>query len=162
MSKENGVISVQEKRELAKIITSEFNSIISSMKQEVQFVEGELLEEAKQKFGIKCINKEIQQLQEKIKLLEQRKRELGFAYGDNFAKSFDTKSGDQTVDRSTKAGRFYYMKVSRNSDIKAMERQRDIRLKNLWLTNKRTDVVELINAEVKPILIELKKKGKAK
>jgi hypothetical protein len=142
------IINAVEKRELARLVDTEFSKIIENLKQEVQYTESELLEEAEKKFGIKYINKEIKQLEAKIKMLEDQKEKLGFSrYGNGgFSTSYVDKRG-QIIDPSTKAGRFYYMKVARNVDILALEDQRDNRLKQLWLNSDRKKITELVNTK---------------
>lgn len=137
-----------EKRELAKIIDKEFSTIINNLKQEMKYTEGEILQQAEKKFGLKCIDKEIEQLKSKISMLEKRKTDLGFSayHGKGFAKTWI--GNDNVIDPNTQAGRFYYMKVARNVDIQNLEKQRDDRLKNLWLTNIRTDIKALVEKKV--------------
>jgi len=148
MAKNNGAtINAVEKRELAKIIEAEFNDIISNMKQEIKFTEGEILEQAEKKFGLKCIDLEIKQLKKKIETLENQKQSMGFdKYGNGFSKKWE--DSNHVVDPNTKAGRFYYMKVARNVDIKALENERNSRLKSLWLMDQRTDVKQLTESKV--------------
>jgi hypothetical protein len=150
MAKDNtNTIGAVEKRELAKLIDAEFNKIISHMQQEVKFTEGEILEQAEKKFGVKCINKEIKQLKEKIDMLEKRKSDMGFDtshYGNGFKRVWDNQV--EVVDSRTKAGKFFYLKMARNIDIQNLEAQRDSRLKSLWLTDSRSEVKQL--AEKKP------------
>jgi len=148
MAKDNGVIGVQEKRELSKLIDAEFSEIIQSMKQEIKYTEGEILEEAQKKFGIEALNKEIEHLKEKITFIEQRKTDLGFS-GDSFQTRYPKNGGfGQEIDPNTKAGRYYYMKVARSIDIRQLENQRSDRLKKLWLMDQRTDVSELVAQKV--------------
>ena len=162
MSKTNeNLIGAVEKRELAKLVNDEFNRIIDTMKQEIKFTQGEILEEAKNKFGIECINKEIDHLKEKITMLETKKKDLGFdsSFNSNGFKTRNVKGGyDQEIDPSTKAGRFYYLKIARHGDIKSLEKQRDDRLKNLWLENQRPQIKTLVNIKIDVQQIELKKK----
>jgi len=142
MDKTN-VINAVEKRELAKIMEVEFDKIISNMKQEMQYTESEILEQAEKKFGIKYIDKEIKQLQVKIKMLEEQKGKLGFNTGYNGGFNKKYVENGEVVDPNTKAGRFFYLKVSRNVDIQNLEKQKNDRLKNLWLSSDRGEVKEL-------------------
>jgi len=160
----NGVISVQEKRELSRLINEEFSRIIKNMQQQIEFTEGEILEQARNEFGLKLLEQEIDNLKEKIKLLEDKKKEMGFdsdGYGSNgFKTVWDQKSGDKKVDPNTKAGRFYYLKMAKHADIQALYKQRDERLKKLWLENDRECVKTLVNESVNIKLIEHKNNGK--
>jgi len=145
----NNTIGAVEKRELAKIVDAEFDTIISNLQQEMQFTEGEILEQAEKKFGIKYIDIEIKSLKNKIEMLEKQKSKLGFETGYNggFSKTWDQKGGDQVVDPRTKAGRFFYLKMARNIDIQNLEKQKNDRLKKLWLTDQRSEVKALIEAK---------------
>lgn len=147
MSKSQATIGAVEKRELAKIIDEEFDTIINQMTQEMKFTEGEILEQAEKKFGLKCINKQIKQLQAQISMLEKQKTDLGFnIHGNGFSKTWH--NSDNIVDPNTKAGKFYYMKMARNVDIQNLRDQRNSRLKKLWLLDQREDVVKLSNEKV--------------
>jgi len=162
MVKNNGVIGVQEKRELSKLIDEEFSTIIQSMKQEIAFTEGELLEEAQKKFGYEAMDKEIEHLKDKIKFIEDKQSELGFDSG-SFKKRWVPQKGnrfnnDQEIDPTTKAGRFYYLKVARNVDIRELEKQKSDRLKRLWLLDQRADVTALVNETVDMKLLSKPKK----
>ena len=163
-STKNGVMSVQEKRELSKLINEEFNRIIKNMQQQIEFTEGEILEQARDEFGLKLLDQEIDNLNEKIKLLQDKKKEMGFdsdSYGSNgFKTVWDQKSGDKRVDPNTKAGRFYYIKMAKHADIQALYKQRDERLKKLWLENERESVKALVNESVNVKLIEHKDNNK--
>ena len=148
MSKNNGTIAVQEKRELAKLVTAEFDQIIKQVEEELKFTETGLLEEARNKFGIKAINKQIKQLKEQISMLEKKKQEMGFDSCDELRKTHNYSTGQQEYDRNTKLGRFYCMKIARTADVQALKDQRNNRLKDIWLEDKRAEVKTLIN--VKP------------
>lgn len=152
--KDSNVIGVQEKRELAKIINEDFERIITQLQQEIQYTEGEILEQAKKKFGLELINRQIKKLQEDIAFLEKKRQQLGFdSYGQSFVKTYH-KKGEHIIDASTKAGRFYYMKIARHADIQALNCEKAKRLKDLWLTEKRSEVATISNADIKVKLIE--------
>ena len=157
--KDNGHINTVEKKYLADLIKQEYGDIIDTMQQEIRFTEGEILEEAKNKFGIKLIDQEINNLEEKIKLLQNKKKELGFdnSYNSN---GFSTKfmNGQYVVDSSTKAGRFYYLKMAHQADIQKLKQQRDQRLKDLWLTNDRQSISKLAQQKIDVPMIEFKRK----
>ena len=151
--KDVNVIGTVEKRELAKIITNEFNAVINNLQQEIQFTEKEVLEQAEKKLGIKYINKEIEQLKSKIGLLEKEKGKLGFdGYNKGGFKQI-YKDGEYVIDPSSKAGKFYYLKVTRNIDIQALKNQRDDRLKKLWLSGDRKEIQIIANSKLKTKLI---------
>ena len=161
----NGIVSVQEKRELSKLVSEEFNRIIQNLQQEIKFTEGEILEEAKNKFGIKLIDQEIDNLQDKIRLLEEKKKELGFEGGHNtngFVSTWDNKTSNYAVDPRTQAGRFYYLRMARCADIQTLQKQRDDRLKKLWLDSERVSVTQLVNSPIDIKFIESNKKDEQK
>lgn len=153
--KDSNIIGVQEKRELAKIIGEDFEGIITQLQQEIRFTEGEILEQAHKKFGIKAFNLQITQLKKQIEMLEKQKIELGFDMYDKFRTTWQM--GGSTVDNDSKAGRYYYLKVSKHADIQALNKERTRRLKNLWLTEKRSEVKAIAIGEIKVKLIEHKK-----
>lgn len=145
MSKDINTISVQEKREIAKIISDEYETIITNLQNEIKFTEGEILEEAQKMFGIKAIDLQINQLKEQINMLEKKKLELGFSdrsYDNGFRRKYDKGRGD-IVDPNTKAGKFYYMKMARHTDINELRKQKNERLKNLWLENERSKIIKI-------------------
>ena len=153
------VIGVQEKKELCKIVSAEYDRLIGTMKQEIEFTQGEILEEAKGKFGLSIINQEIKNLEEKIKLLKDKKSDLGFNCNDDkFFTTFDHKSYTHSIDPKTKAGKFYYLKMSRKADIVGLEKEKDNRIKNIWLENDRANVKRIVQEIVKVPMIEYKKK----
>ena len=156
ITKTNGTIGVQEKKELTKIVSGEYDRIIATMKTEIEFTQGEILEDAKAKFGIKLVNQEIKNLEEKIKMLKQKKIELGFDYRDEFSTKMT--DYDRQVDPKSKAGQFFYLKVSRCADIKGLEIARDSRIKNIWLNNDREVIKTLVNEAVNVPMIEHKRK----
>jgi hypothetical protein len=161
----NGIVSVQEKRELSKLISEEFNRIIQNLQQEIKFTEGEILEEARNKFGVKIIDQEIDNLRDKIQLLEEKKKELGFENGHNsngFVSTWDHKTNNYAVDPRTQAGRFYYLRLAHCADIQTLQKQRDDRLKKLWLDSERVSITQLINAPIDIKFIELNKKEEQK
>jgi len=161
MAKDDGIIGVQEKKELSKLIEQEFNTIIMAMKQEIQYTQGEILEEAQKKFGIEALNIEIGHLKEKILFIEKKKQEMGFKHDDGFGTRTSRENHyEQEVNPNTKAGRFYYMKIARSVDIRALENQRSVRLKKLWLNNERTVVQKLIEQEVDMKFLPKPKKEK--
>jgi hypothetical protein len=114
----------------------------------MKYTEGEILEQAEKKFGLKCIDKQIKQLQSQISMLEKQKGDMGFSTygGGGFSKTWQ--GNDNVVDPNTKAGKFYYMKMARNVDIQNLRDQRNARLKKLWLLDQRNDVVKLSNEKV--------------
>jgi hypothetical protein len=150
--KNNGTISVQEKRELSKILDNEFSRIITDVKQEIKYTQGEILEQAKKKFGLQAINLQIKQLNEKIEFLKKKKREMGFDYNDDFETEYDYKMGSM-VKRNTKAGRYFYLKVSKHADIQELEKAKSERLKHLWLSNSRSEVKSLVEKDIQVKLI---------
>jgi hypothetical protein len=156
MGNPNNTIGVQEKKELSKIINSEFERIIEGWKQEIENTEGDLLDKAHHKFGIKIINQEIKNLKQKISLLEDRKRELGFGFDDKFQKSFDYKTNERTIEADSKAGQFYLAQINKTADIKSLEKQRDQRLKDIWLNSDREAVKTLVNEKITTPMIATK------
>jgi len=146
MTKTNGnLINAVEKRELAKIVEIEFNTIIGNMQQEMKYTEGEILEQAEKKFGIKYIDHEIKSLERKIEMLNKQKEKLGFDTG--HYGGFKKEGYGDEVDPNTKAGRFFYLKMARNIDVQNLKDQKNSRLKQIWLTNERADVVKIVNAK---------------
>ena len=152
MAKDNGIIGAVEKRELAKIIEIEFNTIITNMQTEMKYTEGEILEQAQKKFGIKYIDNEIKSLENKIEMLKKQKEKLGFTSG--HCAGFITEGYGQEVDPRTKAGRFFYLKMARNIDVQNLKDQKNGRLKELWLTDQRSEVKELANRKPDIKLLE--------
>ncbi len=154
------IIGVQEKKELTKILTSQYDRLISQMKNEIEFTQGELLEEAHKKFGVKVLNEQIKSLEKQIEIIKQKKTDLGFGgHSDTFStKRIDNLHYEQQIDPNSKAGRFYYLKVGRCADIKGLEKERDQKLKDIWLENDRAIVKTLVNTEVKPQQIAYKVK----
>jgi len=139
---------------LSKLIADEFNRIIESLQQEIKFTEGEILKEAQHKFGLKAINLQIAQLRKQIEMLNKRKEELGFDSNDLFTTVWNNQRSEVKCD--TPAGRFYYLKIKRHADIQSLLKERDNRLKRLWLTDIRKDVASLANQAIKPLLVEKK------
>jgi len=151
-------IGVLEKREVAKLISEEFNELIRTTQNEMKYTEGEILKQAEKKFGLKCIEKQISQLKEQIEMLEKKRTQLGFTNNYNgTASGFVTHWGNnnvQEIDPNTQAGRFFYLKMARNMDIQAIKTQRDSKLKALWLTESRADIVTLANEKPKLQLVK--------
>ena len=163
--KDNGsLIGVQEKREIAHLISDEYSRRITELQQQINFTEGEVLESAQKHFGLPFINQQIQQLMAKIKLLSEKKKELGFDSYDKFDTDFrfDNKLKETVhkVKETTKAGRFFYLKMKAHADVKALHQEQDARLKELWLTPRREEVRRISNREVKYKMIEYKKAHK--
>lgn len=152
---DSNIIGVQEKRELAKIIDADFERIISNLQQEIKFTEGEILEQAHKKFGIKAINLEITHLREKIDLLAKRKKDLGFDSYDKFQTVYTIHGSE--IETDSKAGRYFYLKASKHADIQLLHRERAKRLKELWLTDQRPQVAKIANSDIKVKLLEHKK-----
>jgi len=154
------IVGSLEKRELAKLISAEFNEVIQTTQQEMQFTEGEILRQAEKKFGLQCLEKQISQLREQIAMIEKKRTQLGFMRNYNgtsggFVKSWSSdKGGSQEVDRNTPAGRFFYLKMARNLDIQAIKTQRDNKLKRLWLSEERSEIVAITNEKPKLLLIK--------
>ena len=124
----------------------------------MKFTEGEILVQAQKKFGLACIEKEIKQLKEKIDMLEKRRIQLGFTNNYNgttagFVTNWGT-NGTNEVDRNTPAGRFFYLKMARNLDIQAIKNQRDIKLKQLWLSDDRKQITSIVNEKPKLQLVK--------
>ena len=156
MGNPNNTIGVQEKKELSKIINAQVERIIEGWKQENENTEGEILDKAHHKFGVKIINQEIKNLKQKIQLLEERKNELGFGYDDKFQKDYDYKTQIRSIKPDSKAGRFYLTQISKTADVQALEKQRDQRLKDIWLNSGRDEVKKLVNAEITAPMIATK------
>ena len=143
----NGKIGVQERREIAKLISAEYGRLIDIVQQEIKFTEGEILEVAQKKFGIAIVNQKIKQLEEQIQLLEKKKEELGFTKYDVFRTTWD--KNETIIDRDTPAGRFYYLKVKRTADVQGLHQQRDKQLKDIWLTDNREVIKKLASVSPK-------------
>ena len=153
--KDSNIIGVQEKRELAKIIGEDFEQIIGNLQQQIKFTEGEILEKAHKKFGIKALNMQIEQLEKRIGLLKSQKKDLGFDRDDKFDTHY-TQKGEYEIDKDSKAGRYFYLKISKHADIQALRNERARRLKDLWLTDQRPQVAQIAKADIKVKLIEQK------
>jgi len=152
-------IGTIEKRELAKLMENQFNEVIQTTQQEMQFTEGEILVQAEKKFGIACIEKQVKQLREQIAMLEKKRTQLGFINNYNgttsgFTKTWAKHSSMQEVDKNTPAGRFFYLKMARNLDIQAIKDQRDNKLKRLWLSDDRKEVETIVNEKPKLLLVK--------
>ena len=148
-------VGTVEKREIAKIIEGEFNTVIRNVTQEMNMTEGEILEQAHRKFGIKYLDKEINSLKSKITMIENQKIKLGFdRYNNAFSKTWNNNT--HQIDCKTKAGRFFYEKVSKTADVQSLEKQRGDRLKALWLTADRKEVKELAEAKINVKMISHK------
>ncbi|MCH7731918.1 MAG: hypothetical protein IIB44_05285 [Candidatus Marinimicrobia bacterium] len=90
---------------------------------------------------------EIKSLENKIEMLQTQKAKLGFNthHNSGFTKTYDC--GTEIVDSRTKAGRFFYLKMARNIDVQNLKDQKNSRLKQIWLTNQRLEVVRIVNAK---------------
>ena len=156
MSKDNGEVSPLVKREIAKLITKEADIVIENTQQAIKYTEGEIFEQAKEKFQIKLIEQKIKELDKQKDLLKDRISDLGFEYN-SFRKTYRGSGGGQ-VDPTTQAGKFFYMKVKSLDDIAELRNQVSTRLKKLWLCQDNASLKMIANEKIVVVALPKPKK----
>jgi len=143
-SREIGTI---EKRELAKLIENEHQRAIESVKQQLGLTETEILEKAREKFGIEIIEGKISSLKKEIAMLEKKEQDFGFTGYDNQFKTV-YKDNEVVVDIRTPAGKLFYGEVGERQNVQSMIRLKEERLKELWLETDRKKILKIVNQKI--------------
>ena len=147
------LIRVPEKKEIAVLIRKRYDTIISDLTQTESQEMTELITAIKDKLKVEAIQMEIKHFEEKATLLKDKIKQLGFdsSYG---SAGLATKwvGQEKIVDYSTPAGKLYYKMCKARPDVRKLEAERDAAIADLWLSEKKKTVRQILDRKIKLLL----------
>lgn len=131
------IMDIAGKRAIAEIMRRQYDTKIKEVQNQEDNTMSGIVAKIQKALGISIIDKEIQQLKDKVVFLEKKKTDMGFRYN-----NFDTtwEGNKSIVNRRTKAGELYYKIRDKAPDIQLLQTQCDNAIKDLWLETDRDKV----------------------